>query len=387
MPGPLALLGPILSRIGVGGAASAMGGIVASAGTVLGGAFAMSGGSDEEQEAIPATRKSDKSGGDEDGNAGGSVSPPKIKQAKRVEVNEDMPADKLLKVAVNYLANIDENLKSKIQYDSQLRRSDSAQAREEIIENDAKSDARKVREDGTDEEAVAKKTMNPMLIAIGALGAAIYAAYTAWDNIDWGILGNIDDIASDWFNRGVNTITEGAGAVGDIIGNGIDYITEGPVADRTSEAFQQLKDAIRVVESGGDDNARARTSSATGRYQFIESTWLRLFRRIFPDDTRSREEVLALRSDGDTQEAVMDEYLRENAEGLQNAYQTPDARNLYLAHFLGLPDALRVLRSSESTPLQGLINQDSINSNSFLRGKNVGWILDWAQRKNGFKWC
>ena len=91
---------------------------------------------------------------------------------------------------------------------------------------------------------------------------------------------------------------------------------------------------IITIESGGDPKAKAKTSSATGLFQFIDDTWLDMIKRYRPDLTRgkSKAQILALRKDPTTSIEMGAHFTEENAATLGAGYADGD---LYLAHFLG----------------------------------------------------
>ncbi|WP_370180109.1 lytic transglycosylase domain-containing protein [Alteriqipengyuania sp.] len=115
------------------------------------------------------------------------------------------------------------------------------------------------------------------------------------------------------------------------------------------------------LESGLDADAKARTSSATGLYQFIDSTWLRTMDRhgakygygwaadqIGPGgavaNRGTREQLLSLRYDADVSALMAAELARDNSAGLRGFLgREPDATEMYLAHFMGLGGAQKFL--------------------------------------------
>ncbi|GMM93549.1 transglycosylase SLT domain-containing protein [Qipengyuania sp. MTN3-11] len=143
-------------------------------------------------------------------------------------------------------------------------------------------------------------------------------------------------------------------------------------ATRTGVDFDYLLAQARL-ESGLDPSAKARTSSATGLYQFIDSTWLRTLDRHgakhgmdWADaaigsggrvgDPTTRSQLLALRYDADASSLMAAELTRENAQGLRTTLgREPEPAELYLAHFLGLGGAQQFLGALGSNPDQSAV--------------------------------
>src|SRR5574338_506543 len=101
-------------------------------------------------------------------------------------------------------------------------------------------------------------------------------------------------------------------------------------AQATGVDFSLLVETARR-ESAMNPSAQARTSSATGLFQFIDSTWLDMVRRhgaahglgqyanalSHGADAETRREILALRSNPEIAARMAGELTRENAETLQ----------------------------------------------------------------------
>lgn len=136
--------------------------------------------------------------------------------------------------------------------------------------------------------------------------------------------------------------------------------------------------AIRQAESGGNDNAKAPTSSATGRYQFTGGTW---------SDMMQKHPELGLTSDGrldpNQQERAIRAFTADNAQILGNAGIQPTGGNLYAAHFLGAGGATGVLTKPDNTPMSAAVGADVIRANPFLARMNVGQFKQWAASKGG----
>jgi hypothetical protein len=132
-------------------------------------------------------------------------------------------------------------------------------------------------------------------------------------------------------------------------------------ADATGVNFSLLVETARR-ESALNPSARAGTSSATGLFQFIESTWLDMVRRHGPShglgaqsaalrqgaDAETRRDILALRSDPELSARMAGELARENAAALQAQLgRAPTAGELYAAHVMGSGGALRLIEAAQ----------------------------------------
>lgn len=111
------------------------------------------------------------------------------------------------------------------------------------------------------------------------------------------------------------------------------------------------------LESGLDPSARAKTSSAAGLFQFIESTWLQTMQRegALPPGA-SRADVLAMRYDPAMASQMAAALAGENRAGLKASLgREPDHAELYLAHFLGLGGAQTMLGADPSSSAAALM--------------------------------
>ena len=156
------------------------------------------------------------------------------------------------------------------------------------------------------------------------------------------------------------------GGIGGRVGSAIQL-----AAARTGVQFSYLFNQARV-ESGLNPNARARTSSATGLFQFIDQTWLATVKRhgsehglgwaasairqgpngrYFVADPGLRQSILDLRRQPEAASAMAAEFAADNRDYLEQRLGRPvESVDLYLAHFLGPAGAARFLRAHDANP-------------------------------------
>ena len=140
---------------------------------------------------------------------------------------------------------------------------------------------------------------------------------------------------------------------------------------RTGVDFTYLLNQAKV-ESGLDPNARARTSSATGLFQFIDQTWLGTVRkhgaehglgwaaaairqgsngRYHVADPATRRAILDLRRQPEAASAMAAEFASDNKSYLEGRLgRAAEPVDLYLAHFLGAGGASQFLRAHDAAP-------------------------------------
>lgn len=136
--------------------------------------------------------------------------------------------------------------------------------------------------------------------------------------------------------------------------------------------------ATAKVESNFDPDAKAKTSSAQGLFQFVEQTWLATMKEAGPRlgygayadaivKTRSgrmdvanpamRREILGLRQDPEANAAMAGAFTNKNASVLRARLgRAPTDGELYIAHFLGAGGAGKLITaaSTSNTTAAGL---------------------------------
>ncbi|QCO03804.1 lytic transglycosylase domain-containing protein [Azospirillum argentinense] len=142
------------------------------------------------------------------------------------------------------------------------------------------------------------------------------------------------------------------------------------VASLSGHSFTAIL-AQATQESGLDPAARNRSSSAAGPFQFLERTWLDLFRRHgaaygqgelasaiqsrngIPSvkDPAVRRQILALRHDVDLSAGMAARYLSEGRDRLEERLKRPVSETeSRIAYVLGVGGAAKLIRAAESSP-------------------------------------
>jgi hypothetical protein len=142
-------------------------------------------------------------------------------------------------------------------------------------------------------------------------------------------------------------------------------------ANATGASFEYLLSAAKM-ESNLDPNAAASTSSARGLYQFIEQTWLGTVKEAGPslgygkyadaitksasgtysvNDPTMRNEILKLRDDPAVNAAMAGVLTQSNSFKLTGEIgRRPTDAELYMAHFMGVGGAAKLISSAEDNP-------------------------------------
>jgi hypothetical protein len=139
----------------------------------------------------------------------------------------------------------------------------------------------------------------------------------------------------------------------------------------TGAGFEYLLNTA-VRESNLDPSAKAKSSSATGLFQFIDQTWLATMKqsgaalgyakyanaitqtssgRYAVADPAMRQEVLALRKNPTANALMAGALANANAKVLTDRLgRKPTDGELYMAHFLGASGAARFISAAEARP-------------------------------------
>jgi hypothetical protein len=138
------------------------------------------------------------------------------------------------------------------------------------------------------------------------------------------------------------------------------------------------------IESGNRPYVKAATSSASGLYQFIRSTWIAEGGAWGPDASQAfgglkpsiEEQTLRARS-----------FTMKNVKALQTAGIPINAATLYAAHFLGAGTAIRMLKAPLDVSAADIVGEAAVRANPSILGggRTVRQFREWLERKTGVR--
>lgn len=191
---------------------------------------------------------------------------------------------------------------------------------------------------------------------------------------------------------------------------GIDPNIVGAIAraSRTAHVDFGYMMAQAKQESDFRPDAKASTSSASGLFQFIESTWLSAVKQFgakyglgqYADQITAgdsgphvgspalRQQILRLRDDPTISADLAAEMAHANTQTLaQNLGHAPSTTALYLAHFLGASGATQLVKSAETsggTKAADLLPQAAAANHAVFYDKATGAAKTVAQIYSSF---
>lgn len=154
-----------------------------------------------------------------------------------------------------------------------------------------------------------------------------------------------------------------------------------PPATVTSTIPDDYWPMLSKIESGDRPYIKAGTSSASGLYQFIKSTWMgeggswgNNMSQAFGGLRPSVEEQLQRAKSFTAKNAA---YLKARGIPINKA-------SLYASHFFGPVTAAQVIGADVNASAERLAGPAATKANpSILRGKTVGEFLSWLHKKTG----
>lgn len=138
---------------------------------------------------------------------------------------------------------------------------------------------------------------------------------------------------------------------------------------------------LAKIESGTRPYAKASTSSASGLYQFIKSTWIGEGGKWGPDRSLA---FGGLRPSEAEQLQRVQSFTARNAIALKKAGIPINEASLYAAHFLGVGMAIKIIGADVNSDAGAIAGEAATKANpSILKGKTVGDFLSWLHKKTG----
>jgi hypothetical protein len=138
---------------------------------------------------------------------------------------------------------------------------------------------------------------------------------------------------------------------------------------------------LSKIESNDRPYVQAKSSSASGLYQFIRSTWLGEGGKWGPT---LRPAFGGLRPPASEQLARAKTFTAKNAAYLKEQGIPINKASLYAAHFFGPVTAARVIKAHVNSRADTIAGPAATEANpSILKGKTVGQFLTWLHKKTG----
>ncbi|MFH1157859.1 MAG: transglycosylase SLT domain-containing protein [Pseudomonadota bacterium] len=183
-------------------------------------------------------------------------------------------------------------------------------------------------------------------------------------------------------------------------------------AARTGADFSFLMDKASA-ESGFDPSATSKSSTATGLFQFIDSTWLNMMKehgakyglgalasqiqirngKPCVDDCKAKAAILNLRKNPEIAALMAGEFSAQNKQYLQEHTDgTVGATELYFAHFMGATGATKFLNARDAGgdavaadlfPKEALANRNVFFDPATGRARTLDGIYDFFAQKFG----
>jgi hypothetical protein len=195
--------------------------------------------------------------------------------------------------------------------------------------------------------------------------------------------------AGDLFDKAIGSLagTGGTTAAGNAAATPASPMAVSPAASAAAAAgraipasMPQMVRGLVGTESGGDPNARNPLSSATGRGQFINSTWLDMMKNEPEAQGKTPAEILAMRTNPAISDRMTGKYADQNAAALRASGMEVTPGTIKLAHTFGPAGARSILSSRDNVPVAQVMPANVMQANPWIGGKTVGELKTWADK-------
>jgi hypothetical protein len=138
---------------------------------------------------------------------------------------------------------------------------------------------------------------------------------------------------------------------------------------------------LASIESGNRPYIKAPSSSASGLYQFIRTTWLNEGGTWGDDQSQA---FGGLKPSAAEQLQRAKSFTEKNVAILKAKGVPINKASLYAAHFFGAGMAAKVIAADVDARADLIAGEGATNANpSILKGKTVGQFLSWLHSKTG----
>lgn len=144
----------------------------------------------------------------------------------------------------------------------------------------------------------------------------------------------------------------------------------------TTQAYREL---IARIESSNRPYIKAKTSTASGLYQFVKDTWITLGGRWGNDSSQA---FGGLRPSIEEQNRMFDKLTTQNANALRRRNIPINEATLYGYHFLG-PRVEQVLLAPDNANIRQYVTAKQASANPGILDGTVRDFKNWLQRKTG----
>lgn len=134
-----------------------------------------------------------------------------------------------------------------------------------------------------------------------------------------------------------------------------------------------------------EGTAKNSRSSAKGHFQFLKSTWIEEYKQVFGNTKETDEQILAKRKDRGIATKVAEHFTSKNIQKLVDAGLPVNDATVYLTHFLGTADAIKVLSAHADETIGKLVRSEAVEANPgvFKKINTAADLISWAQDKMG----
>jgi hypothetical protein len=143
---------------------------------------------------------------------------------------------------------------------------------------------------------------------------------------------------------------------------------------------------VSAESRGQGAAAQNPNSSAGGRFQFIDSTWVEEVKQHAPEVAKgkTRAQIIALKKDpkqAALADKVFEGFTEDNADALTAAKLEHTEANLSLLHFAGRTGGINVLQADDDAKVSDVLSAAAVKANPFLKNWTIKRFKAWAAER------